>query len=86
MAAPRQGVWVGHNAGFLVVDLLAERMRGRFELAEGCGAEVLEGRLAGHRVVLAKPLSYMNDSGGPVRASRTSTRCRWTTLLRCMPP
>jgi PTH1 family peptidyl-tRNA hydrolase len=59
-----------HNAGFLVVDLLAERMRGRFKAAKGRRAEVLEGRLAGHRVVLAKPLSYMNDSGGPVAGLR----------------
>jgi PTH1 family peptidyl-tRNA hydrolase len=26
-----------------------------------------EGRLAGRRVVLARPLTYMNESGGPVR-------------------
>ena len=59
-----------HNAGFLVVDLLAERMSGRFKSAKGRRAEVLEGRLAGQRVVLAKPLSYMNDSGGPVAGLR----------------
>ncbi|MGR6999491.1 hypothetical protein ACU686_17270 [Yinghuangia aomiensis] len=28
------------------------------------------GRLAGHRVVLAKPMSFMNLSGGPVTALR----------------
>src|SRR5690606_15768168 len=30
------------------------------------GSEVVEGRLAGARVVLAKPRSFMNLSGGPV--------------------
>jgi PTH1 family peptidyl-tRNA hydrolase len=56
-----------HNAGFLVVSLLAERVGGRFKTFKGAGgrAEVLEGRLAGHPVVLARPQSYMNDSGGP---------------------
>lgn len=54
-----------HNAGFLVVDILAGRVGGRFSGLRGL-ADVVEGRLAGHRVVLAKPRSYMNDSGGPV--------------------
>ncbi len=56
-----------HNAGYMVVDLLAERMGGRFK-AHKARAEVVEGRLAGQRAVLAKPRSYMNESGGPVKA------------------
>jgi PTH1 family peptidyl-tRNA hydrolase len=54
-----------HNAGFLVVDLLAERIGGRFKSHKGRG-DVVEGRLAGQPVVLAKPRSYMNESGGPI--------------------
>ena len=54
-----------HNVGFHVVDLLAERMSGRFK-AHKTRSEILEGRLGGVRVVLAKPRTYMNDSGGPV--------------------
>ena len=55
-----------HNAGFLVVDLLAERMGGRFPRRGLC--DVMEGRLAGAPVVLAKPRAYMNESGGPIVA------------------
>ena len=40
-------------------------MSGRFK-AHKTRAEIVEGRLGGSRVVLAKPRSYMNDSGGPV--------------------
>ena len=58
-----------HNLGFLAADLLAERMGGRFK-SHKARADVVEGRLAGHRVVLAKPRSYMNESGGPVAALR----------------
>jgi PTH1 family peptidyl-tRNA hydrolase len=58
-----------HNAGFMVVDLLAARMGGRFKTHK-TGAEVLEGRIAGQRVVLAKPKSFMNLSGGPTVAAR----------------
>jgi PTH1 family peptidyl-tRNA hydrolase len=54
-----------HNAGFLVVDLLARRVGGRFKAHKG-RADVLETRIAGAPVVLVKPRSYMNESGGPV--------------------
>lgn len=54
-----------HNIGFLVADELADRIGGKFKAHKG-GAEVLEGRLGGHRVALAKPRGYMNTSGGPV--------------------
>ncbi|WMX46641.1 aminoacyl-tRNA hydrolase [Streptomyces roseicoloratus] len=64
-----------HNVGFMVVDLLAERIGGRFKRAQKAQAQVVEGRMgppgpANRRVVLAKPLSYMNLSGGPVTALR----------------
>ncbi|WUH97554.1 aminoacyl-tRNA hydrolase [Spirillospora sp. NBC_00431] len=55
-----------HNAGFMVLDVLAARAGGRFK-AHRARAEVLEGRLAGTRAVLAKPRSFMNESGGPVK-------------------
>jgi PTH1 family peptidyl-tRNA hydrolase len=57
-----------HNVGFLVVDELAARVGGKFKAHKG-GAEVLECRLVGRRVALAKPRSFMNVSGGPVVAT-----------------
>lgn len=54
-----------HNVGFLVADELAARIGGKFK-SHKAGADVLEGRLEGARVALAKPRSYMNLSGGPV--------------------
>jgi len=58
-----------HNAGFMVLDLLGERVGARFTAHKG-RADVVEGRLAGRRVVLAKPKCYMNESGGPVASLR----------------
>lgn len=58
-----------HNVGFMVLDLLAERAGARFKAHKG-RADVVEGRLAGQRVVLAKPTSFMNVSGGPVASLR----------------
>ena len=60
-----------HNIGHLVVDELARRMGQSFKGDRSGRADVVEGRLGppgtpGPRVVLMKPRSYMNESGGPV--------------------
>ena len=59
-----------HNVGFMVADLLAERIGGKFGRHRRAVAEVAEGRLGlgGPKLVLVKPLTYMNLSGGPVVA------------------
>ncbi|MBA5226149.1 MULTISPECIES: aminoacyl-tRNA hydrolase [Streptomyces] len=64
-----------HNVGFMVADLLAGRTGGRFKRAARAQAQVVEGRMGppgpgSRRVVLVKPMSYMNLSGGPVNALR----------------
>ncbi len=53
----------------MVLDLLGTRAGGTFKLARRGRAQVIEARLD-RRVVLAKPLTYMNVSGGPVAALR----------------
>lgn len=58
-----------HNAGSLVADILADRVRGNFK-AHKARADVVETRFGDERVVLAKPRSYMNESGGPIVALR----------------
>jgi PTH1 family peptidyl-tRNA hydrolase len=59
-----------HNVGFLVADLLAGRIGAKFGRHRRAVAEVAEGRLGygGPKVILAKPLTYMNLSGGPAAA------------------
>ena len=58
-----------HNVGAMVLDELAARAGIRLSPGKGARSRALagEGRLAGRRVVLARPLTYMNESGGPVR-------------------
>ncbi len=58
-----------HNVGAMVLDELAVRAGIRLSPGKGARARSLtgEGRLAGRRVVLARPTTYMNESGGPVR-------------------
>jgi peptidyl-tRNA hydrolase, PTH1 family len=55
-----------HNLGFMVADVLAARLGSKFKAHKRSGAEVVTGRLGGHAVVLAKPRSFMNESGRQV--------------------
>ncbi|GIF10933.1 aminoacyl-tRNA hydrolase [Actinoplanes teichomyceticus] len=61
-----------HNVGFMVADLLASRVGAKLGRAKRAQAEAGEGRLlrtgqySGPKLVLVKPLTYMNLSGAPV--------------------
>ena len=55
-----------HNAGFMVVDKLAEEFgisvnKNKFDVRYG------RGTIEGHEVMLAKPMAFMNRSGWPVQ-------------------
>ena len=54
-----------HNAGFLCVDLLADKLGETFTKSE-CKAMTLHIRINGEKVIVAKPLTYMNLSGESV--------------------
>jgi PTH1 family peptidyl-tRNA hydrolase len=58
--------WTPHNLGFMAIDELANRNSIRVERPEG-KALVGRGKIAGEKVVLAKPQTYMNLSGVSVR-------------------
>jgi PTH1 family peptidyl-tRNA hydrolase len=64
-----------HNVGFRVVDLLADRwgLTGQGRVRDG--AALLEVRFDEPlgKVLLVKPLRYMNVSGGPLRAAMRQT-------------
>ena len=55
-----------HNAGFDTVDVLADELGVRYWKNE-CGALTGKGTWRDHDLVLAKPQSFMNTSGGPVK-------------------
>lgn len=55
-----------HNAGFRTVDALADIMGAHYWKSE-CGAQTAKGEYHGNEIILAKPQSFMNVSGGPVK-------------------
>ena len=54
-----------HNAGFMTVDKLAEQLRANYWKTEH-GALTAHVKHNGEELILVKPQSYMNTSGGPV--------------------
>ncbi|MGH2417251.1 MAG: aminoacyl-tRNA hydrolase [Candidatus Limnocylindria bacterium] len=60
-----------HNVGFRVVDLLADRwgLTGDGRVKDGAALLEVRGPDSAHRVLLVKPMRYMNRSGGPLRAA-----------------
>ncbi len=71
-----------HNAGFLVIDALADQhgigvQRQKFDVSFG------RGRIGGVEVVLAKPQGFMNRSGPPLRrlADYFRIRCRQMIIV-----
>ena len=59
-----------HNVGYLCCDELAGRLNVSFR-RDRSRCMTASGRLAGTAVILAKPISFMNVSGGPVAALRS---------------
>ncbi len=59
-----------HNVGAMVAELLAERLGARFSRHRTM-TMLAEGRLrpGGPKLIVARPLSYMNTSGGPVSSA-----------------
>jgi len=70
-----------HNAGFWFVDELARRAGERFRYEKRFDAEICRIRIGAQDVWLAKPQSFMNLSGGPVRGMLDYYRLDASELL-----
>lgn len=64
-----------HNVGFRVVDLLADRwgLTGEGRVRDGAARLEVHFRDPDQRVLLVKPLRFMNLSGAPVKATMRQT-------------
>ena len=72
-----------HNVGFRVVDLLADRwqLTGAGRLHDGAALLEAQRPEPVSRVLLVKPMRYMNLSGGPLRAALRQTDVNVTSDL-----
>lgn len=71
-----------HNIGAEVLAELARRAGERFKAKTmRTRSEIAEVRVGGEKVVLAAPLSFMNESGGPVSATLRHMKADISDLL-----
>lgn len=71
-----------HNVGWEVVEVLARRCGARLKRGPlRVRAELADARIGPHRVVLAGPLSYMNESGAAVVSLLRYFKAEVTDLL-----
>ncbi|MFH1889989.1 MAG: aminoacyl-tRNA hydrolase [Candidatus Kuenenbacteria bacterium] len=57
-----------HNAGFMAIDFLAEKFGFEdFKTKNKFKAEVAEGKSGNEKIIMAKPQTYMNNSGDAVQ-------------------
>jgi peptidyl-tRNA hydrolase, PTH1 family len=71
-----------HNIGAEVLAELARRAGEKFKAKTmRTRSEIAEIRVAGEKVVLAAPLSFMNESGGPVSATLRHMKAEVSDLL-----
>jgi peptidyl-tRNA hydrolase, PTH1 family len=66
--------WTPHNMGFLAIDAVAESAGIRITRPEAM-SYVGRGKLAGEEVILAKPQTMMNLSGGAIRKLLEKYEC-----------
>lgn len=57
-----------HNAGFAVVDALAEEFEGTWKADSKYKADIAEVRIEGEKTLLVKPRSFYNETGTVARA------------------
>lgn len=56
-----------HNVGFIVLDNIAKDLNQKFNLDKNKKCEILETIINNEKVILIKPITYMNNSGESVR-------------------
>lgn len=61
-----------HNVGFMALDMIASSLSSFTKASEGkqtkFNAEISEGLIDGEKIILAKPQTFMNESGASVKA------------------
>jgi PTH1 family peptidyl-tRNA hydrolase len=70
-----------HNAGFLLVDLLAKRWRAEWHVGKKFQSRTARGMHDGRRAVLCEPQTFMNASGEAVGALVSFYRLPRTKLI-----
>lgn len=69
-----------HNMGYIAVGDVAEQLNAKFRKKE-CESMVAEAYVGGEKVILARPLTYMNNSGRAVKQLMNKYKIEEKNLL-----
>ncbi len=69
-----------HNMGYIAVGDAAEALGAKFKKKE-CESMIAEGYVGGEKVILARPLTYMNNSGRAVKQLMSKYKISEENLL-----
>ena len=69
-----------HNMGYIAVGDAAETLGARFKKKE-CEASIAEAYVGGEKIILARPLTYMNNSGRAVKQLMSKYKIAESNLL-----
>ena len=69
-----------HNVGYVAVGDVAEQLGAKFKKKE-CEATVAEAYVNGEKVIIARPLTYMNNSGRAVKQLMSKYKIPESNLL-----
>ncbi len=71
-----------HNVGFMAIDFLVKKIGlGKFKLQQKFKAEVLTGKYDNKNIIIAKPQTYMNNSGVAVQLLKNYYKIQSENLI-----
>lgn len=75
-----------HNVGFMVLEAFQESTAkeynwSKWEVSKKCNAEISQGTKDGIKIILLKPLTYMNDSGVPTQLAINFYKLKLADLI-----
>jgi len=75
-----QNTW--HNLGFLAIDNFRQEQKfGAWKKNNKFPAEISTGKINGEKIILAKPLTFMNNSGWAVKATANYYKIKAADLI-----
>lgn len=69
-----------HNMGYIAVGDVAAKLNAKFKKKE-CEAYVAEGNAGGEKIIIARPVTYMNNSGRAVKQLLAKYRASLSDLI-----
>lgn len=70
-----------HNVGFLVLDSVAKNLGLKFSEKKNLESEIIETNIEGEKIILAKPTTFMNNSGRAVQKLATEYKIQKEEII-----